>query len=641
MKSAKKIDVPVVAFVFLSCVICWPKLYDNSHIIRFVALSVCLSLFFIYIMIKGNKLLIPGKFVNGLYVSLILLFFLSIAWSVNFGEAVFAASMRVLAVIATLVSFNYISSEKGRSVWTLWFCCLLIATVYMLVALAQLVKVGDFSYAQLYNVSGINGHKNLFSSITLLLAGFMLAASFMIDRKHVRTVSIIYFVVAVALVFVLKSRAAMIGLVVAVAVFLLVSLAYKKKINCPPKVQNVMFLLLVLVVYLFFTFALRVATKYSIPTSSEMSRVEHDYLRTSSLSERFLLWEKSYHLIDKHPVTGCGIGNWKIVFPDAGLRGLYRADIKNVTFLHPHNEFVEVLAEGGYPTFLLFVTLICYVAVRSFFAIVKLKDDKEFVFASVVLSIFVGYYANSIFDFPSFRVEHMVWKGVVVAFLLYYISQDDGQHSLRLGVNSSLLCLTAAMAILGLVRLNGERNTYYMQACLKSNDWRGVEKYGGKAVSSCYSIDPLGIPIDWYVGKAQGMMGNPVSLKSFRKAFDEAPFCKENLNDLGLGEYFIKNNVEKAFFYLKEAVRISPNFLNPYFNLAMICIKENRISEAKEIMEAIDMNEYKKEVLAKDPIFFEHSNVEDTKHKIDVEYEKVLMIRHIIDSLTISDDGRY
>ena len=77
-------------------------------------------------------------------------------------------------------------------------------------------------------------------------------------------------------------------------------------------------------------------------------------------------------------------------------------------------------------------------------------------------------------------------------------------------------------------------------------------------------------------------MGKPQAIESFRKAYHYAPYCKENLNDLGLAEYYTAHDLNKAEFCLKEAIRISPNYIYPYFNLAYIYLTRVRYKQSKE-----------------------------------------------------------
>jgi tetratricopeptide (TPR) repeat protein len=179
---------------------------------------------------------------------------------------------------------------------------------------------------------------------------------------------------------------------------------------------------------------------------------------------------------------------------------------------------------------------------------------------------------------------------------------------------------------IGGFRLKGERNTFEMQQALNANDWNAVEHRCHQAISEFYTIDPVGLPLHWYLGKAEKKMGKPQAIESFRKAYHYAPYCKENLNDLGLAEYYTAHDLNKAEFCLKEAIRISPNYIYPYFNLAYIYLTENEPQKAKAVADSIYFDEHKREVMKADAVFFEPFNAETTRRKIDADYEATQML---------------
>ena len=341
------------------------------------------------------------------------------------------------------------------------------------------------------------------------------------------------------------------------------------------------------------------------------------------------MWDKTYHIADKHPLTGCGIGNWQIHFPDAGLEGLYRADVWNVNFTKPHNEYLGVLSEIGYLGLLLHIIFLVSLTVCAFFTLCKTQNRKEFLFGAIVLSLFAGTCINALFDFPNSRIEHVIWMGILMAYLLHIITLDK-QKTLGKGWNVVFLSVALMLLTVGGFRLKGDRNTFRMQQVLKTSDWKAVERYGHQALSVFYTIDPVGLPLQWYLGKAEKQMGHPQAINNFRKARRFAPYYKENLNDLGLAEYHTAHNLEKAESCLKEAIRISPNYLYPYLNLAYIYLSENEPQKAKAVADGIYFDEHKREVMKADAIFFEPFNTEAVLKKLDKDYEAVLALRRTI-----------
>ena len=82
----------------------------------------------------------------------------------------------------------------------------------------------------------------------------------------------------------------------------------------------------------------------------------------------------------------------------------------------------------------------------------------------------------------------------------------------------------------------------------------------------------------------------------------------------------------KAEFCLKEAIRISPNYLYPYLNLAYIYLSENEPQKAKAVADGIYFDEHKRDVMKADAIFFEPFNAEAVRRKIDADYEATRML---------------
>lgn len=630
MKSPSTRTVCIALGIVACCVVGLPNLYDKFLIARFVAVAAGLAILFLFALIGKKRWRIPNTSVFYIFLLFTLFCGCSILWATNTAEAIFAFSTQLLTPLVIIVIFSLLSTNRHVTQNALWISAAIILAVYLFFAVVQLFHVESFSFEQLYRVSGINGHKNLLAAMLFVLSTFLLTAFPLFESKLLKGLSVFMFAVAIIVIILLKSRAVLLGLIVAGICFGIMMLTRVRPVA--KRVNGGFYLAInisIILVYAFLTVGLRWFADRSIPHTSEKSEIEHHILSTSSLAERCLLWDKTYHIADKHPLTGCGIGNWQIHFPDAGLEGLYRADVWNVNFTKTHNEYLGVLSETGYLGLLLYIIFLVSMTVSVFFALVKTRNRKEFLFGAIVLSIFVGGCVNALFDFPNSRIEHVIWMGILMANLLHIIRQDQ-QKALGKGWNVVFLSVALMLLAFGGFRLKGDRNTFRMQQALKASDWEGVERYGHQALSVFYTIDPVGLPVQWYLGKAEKQLGNPQASNSFRKAYHFAPYCKENLNDLGLAEYHTAHDLEKAEFCLKEAIRISPNYLYPYLNLAYIYLSENEPQKAKAVADGIYFDEHKREVMKTDAIFFEPFNTEAVLKKLDKDYEAVLALRRTI-----------
>ena len=617
--------------IIVSCVIGLPNLYDKFLIARFVAAATGLAILFLFSLFGKKRWPIPNTSVFYIYLLFALLCGCSILWATNTAEAVFAFSTQLMTPLLVIVFFSLFSAELRSTQKALWISAAIILAVYLFFTVIQLFHVESFSFEQLYRVSGINGHKNLLAIMLFVLSAFLLTAFSIFESKLLKGCSVFLFVVALTVIILLKSRAVLLGLIVAAGFFgimMIVRVCQFKNSNDVKFVNNGYRLPLVvsiILVFAFLTVGLRWFADRSVPHTSEKSEIEHHILSTSSLVERCLLWDKTYHIVDKHPIAGCGIGNWQILFPDASLEGLYRADVWNVNFTKPHNEYLGVLSETGYLGLLLYIAFLTSLIVISFFTLCKTQSRRDFLYGAIVLSIFVGSCVNALFDFPNSRIEHVIWMGILMANLLQIITQGQ-QKTLGKEWNLVFFLVSIMLVTIGGFRLKGERNTFEMQQALKANEWKTMEHCCHQAISEFYTIDPVGLPLHWYLGKAEKKMGNLQAVESFRKAQHYAPYCKENLNDLGLAEYYTAHDLEKAEFYLKEAIRISPNYIYPYFNLAYIYLTENEPQKAKAVADGIYFDEHKREVMKADAVFFEPFNAEAARRKIDADYEATQML---------------
>lgn len=610
-----------------------PNLYDKFLIARFIAIAIGLAIVFLFALVRKKRWLVPNSPVFFIYLLFILFCGCSMIWATNTAEAVFAFACQLLSPLIIILFYSLLSANRQLTEKALWIGATVVLSVYLLFAIVQLFHIESFSYEQLYHVSGINGHKNLLAAMLFVLSAFLFTSFSTFESKFPKLFSIILFAIAITVIILLKSRAVLLSVLVAACFFGGMVFVHKKNWNFSKRTKTITLVTSIILVYAFLTIGLRWFAAHSVPHSSVKSEVESKMMSTSSLVERCLLWDKTYRIADKHPMTGCGVGNWQIHFPDAGLEGLYRADVWNVNFTKPHNEYLGVLSETGYLGLFLYTLFLVSLVICVFFALFQTKDWKDFLYGSIVLSVFIGGCVNALFDFPNSRIEHIIWMGIFMAILFQVITKGN-QKVIGRGSNLFFLLLTIMLVILGVFRYKGERNTFEMQKAMQANDWNAVERYCQQAQSAFYTIDPVGLPLHWYRGKAEKMQGNPNSINSFRKAHHFAPYCKENLNDLGLASYYTAHDLDKAEFYLNEAIRISPNYLYPYFNLAYIYLSENEPEKAQTVADRIYFDEHKREVMKTDAVFFEPFNVEATRQKIDADYKATLELhKTILDKL--------
>lgn len=600
--------------------------------VRYLIVAVGLLLFFGMKLFSTRPVAVPKSKVFYVYFASIVAIGLSVFSAVNLGESLFVYSKYVLIFMLVILFYNLFNHDEKAARKTLHVGCVVILVVYLSVSCMQLFHVEDFSFDSLYKVTGLNGHKTFLTIMLFVLSSFALAYVAEAKRKSCKLLSVILFVVSFALVVILKSRAVMLSYVAA-ALFLTIMFSVRKKnVSFSRKFKMWTTAAVFVLVFLFFTVGMRLLVKVDVPKTANETTVEYEYYSTSSLVERFTVWGKTYEMIDDHPFNGCGVGNWQVMFPNYGQSELYRVNYWNINFTRPHNEFLGLLAECGHVTFFVIVLFVISLIMKSFFAICKISDRRDFVYGAVILSAFVGCCVNSFFSFPSDKTEYFIWKAAMYAVLFTYITKNEnGYNSLKL--NTLWKCVPVAVLVfvvfVGFFRYKGERHSAEAAAAMINNDWSTALQCNEKAVSAFYTIDNKGFPVNWYIGKAKEQLGLSGSLADYRKAHDDMPFCKQNLNDLGAAEYACGNR-EVAEKHFGKAMQISSGFLYPYFNLAYIYLKDNELDKAADVISAIDMNENVRDVLIKDARFFENENIENTVERIENEYYTTMKLRRTL-----------
>ncbi|MCQ2308825.1 MAG: O-antigen ligase family protein [Bacteroidales bacterium] len=605
--------------------------------VRHLIAAAGLLLFFGASLFSQKPMMMPKSKVFYAYLASVVAIGLSVFSAVNIGESLFVYSKYVMTFLLVILFYNLFNRDEKAARKMLYVGSVVVLAVYLLVSLIQLFYVEDFSFDSLYKITGLSGHKTFLTIMLFVLSSFALAYVAETKRKSCKWLSVTLFAVSFALVVLLKSRAVMLSYVGAASLFAIMFFVRKKRFSFSRKFEVGTTVAVVAVVFLFFAVGLRPVLKIDVPETAKESGFEYEYYSTSSLVERFTVWNKTYEMIDDHPFSGCGIGNWQVLFPDCGLNGLYCADYWNVNFTRPHNEFLGLIAECGYVTSFVYMLFVISLIMKSFFAICKVDDRRDFVFGAIVLSAFVGCCFNSFFSFPSDKTEYFIWKAAMCAVLFTYITKNENVYNnLKLNTlwKSVFVVVLVSIVVVSFFRYKGERRSAEAANAMKNNEWSTALKCYEEAVSAFYTVDNDGFPVNWYIGKAKEQLGLPGSLADYRKAHDDMPFCKQNLNDLGVVEYACGNK-DAAVSHFEKAMHVSCGFLYPYFNMSYIYLKENELDKASEVISTIKMDENVRNILIRDAKFFKPDDLEETVKRIENEYQTTMKLRRTLDHLRV------
>ncbi|MBA3665343.1 MAG: O-antigen ligase family protein [Bacteroidetes bacterium] len=576
-----------MAALFFTPLAVSPFVLDFTLTARFVCLASLLFMSLYFLSRERDVLIFKTDVISLFYLVFVIFTACSILWAHTLSEAIFDSCKLILGfVVFILTRFIFIHHPAFFNSFLKKFPVLLFA-IGFIVALLQISHLPDFKKDSMYLVTGMNGHKNLYSSF-LFLNLFFLVLGFLKSEKIWKLLSVLCIVLSLVLIVFIRTKAVWIGLSVTVPIcgFLFIFQRIKKRgIHFLVPV----FLLLVLA-NLFFLVALPPIIKKGIVSNAEIIKMKPEQRQKSEIdNERLVLWDKTYSVFKKHPVIGVGAGNWQIYFPDETLTGLWRAEDLNYTFQRPHNDLLWILSETGLIGFNLFLLFLFTLLVFIYRAIVFFTDNKAVRTELVLCLAFIcGYTVISFFDFPRERVEHITWLNMIFGIALFHIRQTTllpafGNLKPRLTFSFAALVLLFVTTV-GILRYRGEYYTRKMYDQKRVNNYTGVITNGDKALSFAYTLDPTSLPIKWFTGNARAALADYKNAKlDFHEACGLNPYNRNVLNDLASAYAFI-DNVGVAKKLYREAARVSPRFDEPKLNLAAIYIQEHNYKTASECL---------------------------------------------------------
>jgi O-antigen ligase len=136
--------------------------------------------------------------------------------------------------------------------------------------------------------------------------------------------------------------------------------------------------------------------------------------KDESNAVRFRLWAHAADYTLKHPLYGCGYGNWKI----ASIP--YQRTITNDLFvpIHAHNDFIETFAELGLPGGLLYLSMFACLTLFACVVIFSKAAEQIRLTAFFALLALVAYAVDAFFNFPTERPINQYFFALISAIIV-------------------------------------------------------------------------------------------------------------------------------------------------------------------------------------------------------------------------------
>lgn len=567
------------------------SIQDSSLMPKYILLvgSLGVSLFFSF-------KLFPKK-TAPLAVSdtLLLLYFIlsipSLFTAINPSEAFYELSKLLLFIFVYFISGLLLKKDrdKGLAYISLFsVVASILVIVFCQASLFTALRSTEAFSASSYFVEGLNGHRNLLSAWLMLLVP-LTAIGLFVPNKTPRLLLVLTIVIQLVFIILLQARAVYVG--TTLGFLLLGGLLFflpKPKFHRIIKKGLFLFCLLLSAALLFSLFS-------SIPQSLLAS------VNTSgSAEERVILWSKTLSLIQEQPFWGVGGGNWKILFPSQSIEGLYRAELNNVIFLRPHNDFLWIWIEQGFLSLVAYLAFVFSLLYYSFKAI-KNNPKASFIIAACIAAV-ISYLGMSFFDFPKERIEHQVALAILLSILAHFCRSH--QKTLSITIPKKPLVVISGIVLLCLAYYSKER--YQTEVLAKEivtlkdlGDNQGVLQKVKQINLSIAQVDNHAVPFAWYEGVANFNLGRKLdAARNFNLAVQQNPFNFNALNNAGTG-FFVQKNYSNAEQLYKAALKVNPKFDDAKLNLTATYINTKQWQLAQKTLRSVSVKSQRSEQLKK------------------------------------------
>ena len=434
---------------------------------------------------------------------------------------------------------------------------------------------------------GNHGNKNVMAAALLIKFPFVLWL--IINNKLLgKLLAAFVLIMGVTGLLILNTRSTYVGLLIIAIIFIATTLYFKSKQNKKAIFTQIAYLIIpVIIGYFIANMFLGTAVQMQDAQGGygTVTKRIGDITVASEENSRLRLWKNAIDYSIKHPLIGCGYGNWKLasipyeIFHTTELFVPY----------HAHNDFFEMFADLGILGGLSFALLFLLVPIITF-SIWKNESFNNLHLAATILFMAVTCYAVDAFlNFPAERTAMQSILAIAAALICIPISYQQENENVR----NSLMGVFFSVALIGIIpSIYVHKLTY---------DSLKIQKF----VMGEVNADPVMKTEDVEkLPSIPNMSSSTLPLKAMiaryyirDKKYDEAlALLKESdnvnpylyYNDfLRTAIYAAKNNFDSALYSGKRAFYNWPNATSYYKNLIFAASKKKDSAEIKKAFNLI------------------------------------------------------
>jgi O-antigen ligase len=570
--NSKNKYTPLFGLIFLSPIVYSTRLLEMDNLQKLTLFILAIPIF--YYLNKGLEIK------KEVAVDLSILFFL-ILFPLTFLTSFVNGSSEMLPLQLTYLLppvfiltfivfvFNQIGEEKFLKISS--FSIVVVSTLFSFIGLLQVMNVELMPLPQIIIPGSTIGHRGFAAEFLLPAIPFLLILKNYVKKDYY---PLLFFAGVINISFLLftRSRSAL-GISILIITAIIVRIIFQK--NFKYKIQTLIPIIGVYLVGFLLSLIPPIKGERSDFGTNVKSIVDTEY-KSNKLRMNF--WHASLEMIKENTLTGVGLQKWSGVYPKYYGDEFVDSKIYIVHAVHSHNDFLELFAENGFATPIIY-SIILLMIIYNLYKKSKFNENYFFILLSALSTVGFSFIAFPMSKFSSYFF-------LAFASGLAIISVKEEGRIVHISFNK-IKWILAILIVFGIItsyiRLSSELS--YVKAIEYKNgkDYNSLVKELENVNSVLYPFDASKQPIEYYraigfyrLGKLDEAMTH--SIKS-EKAAPYNPLVLHNTAAI----YQSSKKYDNAIIYYEQMHKIFPNYLSSQINLLGIYSETEQFEKGKQL----------------------------------------------------------
>jgi O-antigen ligase len=475
----------------------------------------------------------------------------------------------VFILIFIVFVFHQIGEEKFLKISS--FSIVIVSTLFSFIGLLQVMNVELMPLPQIIIPGSTIGHRGFAAEFLLPAIPFLLILKNYVKKDYY---PLLFFagVINISFLFFTRSRSAL-GISILILTAIVVYIIFKKSFK--NKFRTLTPIIGVFVIGFLLSLIPPVKGERS-DFGSNVSSVVDAENRSNKMRMNF--WHASLEMIKKNPLTGVGLQRWSGIYPKYYGDEFVDSHIYIVHAVHSHNDFLELFAENGFATPIIYSIILLLIIYNLF---KKSKSNENYFFILLSALSTVGF---SLIAFPISKFSSYFF--LAFASGLAIISANEKRRIVHISFNK-IKWILATLIVIGIftsyIRLNSELS--YIKALEYKNgrDYNSMSKELENVNAVLYPFDASKQPIEYYratsfyrLGKLDEALVHAIKSE---KAAPNNPLVLHNIAAI----YQSSKNYDNATVYYEQIHKIFPNYISPLINLLNIYSETEQFEKGKQL----------------------------------------------------------